>query len=292
MYKSYGISTTIKSIYSLSAPFVEAHQSLETIYNLKPSYLRFLRSIHPDFPIRADRLFVQDGGEIAACSRAFSASSIDDLQQEQMVNADVNEQLYHLNANLVGLALAEIQNLNPELRQLFDLAIHTVLFCPSGENSEGRSAHGGSSNKCIGLIWLNLKATTSVRDVVEMLIHELTHTLIFIDELTTEHFDYGNLTKKPYWALSSILRRQRPMDKVVHSILVSMEILHARQTYLPKTNDPVIIHPNSRSLTENVRNSIESVLSHPLLNDVCKPRSISFMKTALEQLGNLGNAKI
>ena len=287
MYKSYGISTTIKNIYALSAPFVESGERLETISDLKPSYLRFLRSIHPEFPIRADRMFVRDRLEIAAFSRAFSASSIDDLQQEQMVNADVDEKLYQLNANLVSLALVEIQNVNPELRQLFDLAIHTVLFCPSGENSEGRSAHGGSSNKCIGLIWLNLKATTSIRDVVEMLIHELTHTLIFIDELTTAHFEYGNLTKKPYWALSSILKRQRPMDKVVHSIIVSMEILHARKTYLPKTNDPVIIHPDSSSLTMNVRNSIESVLSHPLLNDVCKPRSISFMKTALDQLGAL-----
>ena len=287
MYKSYGISLSIKNIYSLSAPFVEGTECLETIFDLKPSYIRFLQSIHPQFPIRTDRLFVRDGFEVAAFSQAFSASSIDDLQQEQMVSADVDEKLYQLNANLVSLALAEIQNVNPKLRKLFDLAIHTVLFCPSGENSEGRSAHGGSSNKCIGLIWLNLKATTSIRDVVEMLIHELTHTLIFIDELTTAHFNYGNLTKRPYWALSSILKRQRPMDKVVHSIIVSMEILHARKTYLPQTNDPVVIHPDSISLAANVRNSIESVLSHPLLDDVCKPRSISFMKTALDQLGAL-----
>jgi len=201
MYKSYGISLSIKSIYSLSAPFVEGTECLETIFDLKPSYIRFLQSIHPQFPIRTDRLFVRDGFEVAA----FSASSIDDLQQEQMVSAEVDEKLYH----------------------------------------------------------------------------------IFIDELTTAHFNYGNLTKKPYWALSSILKRQRPMDKVVHSIIVSMKILHARKTYLPQTNDPVVIQPKWISLAANVRNSIESVLSHPLLDDVCKPRSISFMKTALDQLGAL-----
>ncbi|RYF48001.1 MAG: hypothetical protein EOO38_11045 [Cytophagaceae bacterium] len=116
-----------------------------------------------------------------------------------------------------------------------------------------------------------------------MLIHEFTHTLVFLDELNHGHFDYENLTKRKFWATSSILKRERPMDKVVHSILVSFEILSARKEYFGPAAGP-LIHPSDEALRENLKISIDSVLEHPLLSQVCKQRTIDLVKMVKEKL--------
>jgi hypothetical protein len=73
------------------------------------------------------------------------------------------------------------------------------------------------------------------------------------------------------------------MDKVVHSILVSTEILHARSTYLPNV-EPLHVHPDSATLATNTLAAVDSVLTHERLSEVCLPRSIELVETARERV--------
>lgn len=284
MYGHYGINHNIENIYRLAAPFLQGKE-VETMSDLKPAYLRFLKSVHPEFPLEAGQdIYIRELDRAEAFAGAFSASRLNDLYQERMVGRFHDQEQLEDNIQQVNRALNRLQEIKPELVELFKLAVHSVLFCGSEKNQENSSAHGGTTNKCIGLIWLNLKPNMSEQNIIEMLIHELTHTLVFLDELNFEHFNYDNISKKDYWAVSSILKRQRPMDKVIHSVLVSMEILYARKNYLPYATEENLVHPKTPALTKNVENSVASVLSHPLLEEVCLPRTIELMTQVKGQL--------
>lgn len=121
-----------------------------------------------------------------------------------------------------------------------------------------------------------MKGGLSVQDIVELLIHEMTHTLVFIDELNYGHFDYAAMIKTENWARSSILNRQRPMDKVVHSIMVAHEVLWARAHYLPNT-EKLSVHPPTGVMIRNLHAAIESVKQHPNRDSVCFPRALELV---------------
>jgi hypothetical protein len=284
MYGRYGLSLNIENIYTLAAPYITANEKIITMADLKPAYVRFLNNLHPDFPIQTGDILIRDRARMKAFGDAFSASVLDDLQQERMVGGLYDQDFFEANARLLQQAITQLHNLKPELGELFDLAVHAIILCNSDRNQEGFRAHGGTTNKCIGLIWLNIKPDLSLENVLEMLIHELTHTLVFLDEVNREHFNYEVLGKERFWALSSILKRRRPMDKVIHSVLVSMEILYARRNYLPPTDESKLIHPDSNALAANIRASIDSVLNHPYLTQVCTERTIELMQGAQDAI--------
>jgi hypothetical protein len=284
MYGTYGIEANLKTIYALCSPFVQNDESIETMVDLKPAYIRFLRSIHPEFPIENGEIVVNDPLRIAAFGNAFRASLIDDLQQERMIGDLYEEKLFIQNALHLEKGLSALRKLDPVLGELFDLAVHAIVLCGSGKNQEGRRAHGGTSNRCIGVIWLNINPDVSIENIVEMLVHELTHTLVFLDELSTAHFNYSTIGHEEFWALSSILKRKRPMDKVIHSIVVSTEILHARMTYLQIESESSLIHPRTEDLVASTRAAISSVLNHPRIEGVCGPRAIEIVKFAKDFL--------
>ena len=291
MFGSYGLALNIKNIFSLAAPFAEPGEKILKMSDLKPAYVRFLKSIHPEFQIELREMVVRDQELIEQFGKAFSKSEIDDLQQEKMVGETMDLELLEENIALLSKAIAELNTYNPELCELLKLATHTIILCHSSRNQAGFRAHGGTTSRCIGLIWLSIQPTMCTRDVIEMLIHELTHTLVFLDELNKEQFNYDTMMKEPYWALSSILKLKRPMDKVVHSVIVSTELLYARRNYLPPTDETKLVHPDSTKLASNIENSISSVLNHPLLNEVCKQRAIELMINARNHTREL-NAKL
>jgi len=281
MYGLYGFSHNIQNIYKLAAPFLEADK-IETTDDLKIPYRKFLAGLHTDMPLRQrSGKIVIDKDEATTLAKAFSVSSLNDLGQEYMINESQMPSSQLQSSAERHLCL--LQRLQPELAQLFDLAIHSIILRGSHCNKAGLSAHGGTSNRCIGLMWLTLKPTISTQDLLEMFIHELTHTLVFLDELNFEHFDYQHIIDQKYWATSAILNRPRPMDKVLHSILVSCELLHARKTFLPGV-DTLSVHPPSDVIHKSTIGAIDSVLNQPYLHKTCKPRAVELIESARHYL--------
>lgn len=276
MYGLHGISENLKSVYRLAAPF-KGSQPTKTIPDLKPAYLSFLNQVQPEYPAREiSDLIVRDREHARALIASFSASRINDLHQEKMVADYYEGESQEQSIAAVLQALETLREMNPEVRELIQLVIHSILLCGSNLNEAGLRAYGGTSSKCVGLMWLSMKGGLSTQDIMELLIHEMTHTQVFIDELNFGHFDYEHLTKKENWARSSILNRNRPMDKVIHSIVVSHEVLFARANYLPNT-DKISVHPASEVMRANTLQSIASVFAHPNHKRVCKPRALELI---------------
>lgn len=282
MYGLFGLANNVRSIYKISAPF--ASGPVATMRDLKPAYLGFLKRLHKTFPINDGRdLIINNRRTAASLVPAFSGSVINDLEQEQMVSALYSEEDFNFRSDMLQTHLNILKDLNPEVSELFHLAIHSILLAGSGSNKAGLKAHGGSSNSCIGLIWLTLKPELSTQDILEMCIHELTHTLVFVDELNYGHFHYDSMSKIENWATSSILKRKRPMDKVIHSIVVSTEILLARKNYLPN-KDSLNVHPESAILRAATLDAIESVFSHPRLNQICRQRAVELVGACRDKI--------
>lgn len=286
MYGLYGISENIKNVYRLSAPFAN-EDDLETIADLKPAYFEFLKHHQPAYPLDLDAdQIVSERGRAQTLATSFAASKINDLHQEKMIGDFYDQDTQATCFNLARRGLDALADANAEAIELFNLVVHSILLCGSNLNNAGMRAHGGTSSKCVGLMWLSMQRDLSTQDLVELFIHEMTHTLVFLDELNHGHFDYTYMTLDENWAQSSILNRQRPMDKVIHSIVVAHEVLSARATFLSNT-DKLNVHPSSKTLKANTLDSIASVLNHPRRDLVCKPRAIELAETVRVQLLNM-----
>jgi len=173
--------------------------------------------------------------------------------------------------------------MNPQLFELFHLVIHSVAVASSKLNRFQQRASAGSSSDLIGLIWVAVDKDQANNDLLEIFVHEMTHTLLFLDELNAGHFNYQFLSVVENFAHSAILRRSRPMDKVFHSIIVACEVLHARETFIGHPTAKMI-HPPSREMCQHTRHAIDSMLSHKEVEKICTPRAIQLIEKAQSQL--------
>ena len=286
MYNLCGFAHNIQNIYKLSSSFSK-NNSIKTIDDLKPFYLDFLQNSYNYSEINRTKNLIIKNKEIEnQLISSFSESNLNDLNQENMIGNSYSDEYHKIISNNLNNNIDKLNKLNHEFYELFRLSIHSIIICSSKINQSRMKANGGTSNKLIGLIWLNLKPDLLDQDIQEMLIHELTHTLVFLDELNFGHFNYNNLSKKEFWAKSSILQMQRPMDKVIHSIIVSSELLLARNTFL-SNKDSVSLHPNSKNLKTNTLSAIDSVFNLKNIDDVCLPRSIELVEKAQKCVINL-----
>lgn len=283
MYGLYGISHNVCNIYKLSARF-RNDAAVTTANELKPYYLHFIDHYYQNPPINhRGPIFIQNTSQARELLKYYSASLLNDLSQDEIVGQLYTDSKLALANQRIQNALDDLTTLDRELSQLFNLVIHSIVVSDSNNNKNGQTAHGGSTSNLIGLIWLTLNKNLSDQDICELLIHELTHTLVFIDELNFGHFDYENIAKKEFWARSTILNRPRPIDKVLHSIVVGTEILHARHTFLQNT-DKLRVHPDTATLKANALASIDSVLNLRHLQNVCLPRAIEIIEKSRDYL--------
>ena len=170
---------------------------------------------------------------------------------------------------------------NNDLYVLFKLVINTLFYAQSYEQG------GGSISTAIGVIWCCNRKNWSLFDLTEFIVHELTHNLVFLDELRYKHYlDLASLALDENFVTSAILKKPRPLDKVFHSLLVSIEILTLRQMFLGEPVDPKV-HPCSIEIYSNCLRTIEEI--HILLNnrDLVSKRFkdlLSLIEKMLEQL--------
>lgn len=192
----------------------------------------------------------------------------------------------HAETAAVQKALFNLSKKSPQLYTLLTMAIHT-LFLRDAKNSGG-----GSTSNAIGVIWINNKESWSLQDMEELLIHELTHNLVFIDELCHLHIkDYTLLPKKENFAKSAILHIRRPLDKVFHSIVVSMEILLSREFFLGEPKNPKV-HPPSALMKKDLMDAIDSVCALPNVDSLLTARGSAILGRCKDTIAQMENTSI
>lgn len=283
MFSTFGRDEVIKDIYRIAAPYAGPAQ-VTTVGELRDVFHRFLSRHQPYMPVnRSDDPFVLDSELEDELVRAYSFNNtLDDLRQTQIIG-----KAYPLDVKLARIdfarrALDRFLSLDEELSAVFELAIHSIIVRPS-DRPAGRASHGGSSSAALGVIWLSLGPTVNELDVVEMLLHELTHHLLFIDERSFAHFDYAEMARESNRAYSAILNLRRPVDKVLHSIVVATELVLGRQSFLP--SGAITVHPPTHKLSADILAAYASLVDLDRTCGVIKPRGHEILARCMERCG-------
>jgi hypothetical protein len=141
---------------------------------------------------------------------------------------------------------------DPDFVAFFDFFIHTMFY--------QRAFHsgGGSVSSALGVIWCAINRKWSDEDIIEFFVHELAHNMLFLDERANGHYAGIDAIADPRnWALSAVLERPRPLDKVFHSLIVSNEVLQHRLKHGEPANP--LLHPSSRHMAEAAAKTIDSI---------------------------------
>jgi hypothetical protein len=281
MLALFGRDPVIRNLYRLAMlerNGVEA-DGLDDLAAIRQGYLDFLdqrqRGVASN---RHDDYFNIDPAVEETLSAAFRVGELNDLNQADIVGDGYADREARGKQELARQALCELMALDDDFALVFALAIHSVFIRPSRPGPGRPGSYGGSSSASIGAIWLTVDDRVSLLDLQEMFVHELTHHLLFIDELNQPQFAYLEISKPENFARSAILRRQRPLDKVVHSIVVACEVLLARQRFLPH-GPRTVIHPPSGDLARETLAAIASVDALPNRTMLMTPHLLDIIET-------------
>jgi HEXXH motif-containing protein len=253
MYHVFGAPEMINNFYAVSAPYGERPAC---VMDLKLLLRRLLADHQPSVRHAPEAsLFVDDSALEAELAKHYTTeSALHDKFQNLAIGAPLPPQVKSRAREAAESAMMRISEEDFDLFSIFYAAIQTIFFFGSEKCS------GGSTSNAVGVIWMNCETDWQESDVVEFLIHELAHTLLFLDERRYLHFvDYNLIPKPEYFALSAVLRTRRPIDKVLHSIVVATEVLSLRQRWLGDGANPKA-HPPSAQLRTQILQSADSLL--------------------------------
>lgn len=266
---------------------INSARSLNSLTALQIAYRSFIEQLQkrPLSGPPGNVNIISDPEEAKQLRPLFINDSLLDDKHQQQVIATEADRYTQGKADLISRALKEIEALCPQHSALFGTIITDIFILPS------TIAKGGSTSQAIGVMWANPHVDYSVHDVIEMLLHELTHHTLFLDELRYGHYNYLAITDDSTWARSAILNISRPLDKVLHSVVVSMEILLLREHHLGHPSKPKV-HPPTAIMLAQLADAIASIDS-VLFNDssvkcqLFKPRAMDILHRVKQQLNGL-----
>ena len=283
MLHLFGSGEIIRDIYRVSFPYV-GDNSVGTIIDLREPFLDFLRAHQPYLPLECgDKLFIRNTEIENELASAYAHNnSINDLNQAKIIGQVYNAEEKEPKLSLAEQSLIELCQRDVEFATIFSTVIHSIFVRPS-RSINNKKSYGGSSSAAIGAIWLSLPDNLTNWDIEELYVHELAHHLLFIDERSFRHFDYNLIGKTENYAYSAILKLNRPIDKVVHSIVVGTELLLARRNGALVGRN-VTVHPSTIELRKSVKNAIDSVYSLSNWSDLISERANEIVQRCREAI--------
>ena len=270
MLSLYGRDQAIRNVCCL-ARIERPLETFGTLGELRAGYLDFLDHHQRGTTTNREEGFLVDDHQLEEkLASAFTEGALNDLNQADVLGAPFDAENHRAKSELARQALSAVLELDDDFASVFSLVIHSIFVRPSKPAPGIRGSHGGSSSASIGAIWLTVADSIQLLDIMEMYVHEMCHHLLFIDELNHPQFNYAEIAKRENFARSAILRISRPLDKVIHSIVVAAELLESRRRFL-NNSGRTLIHPPSPELAANGLTAVSSVRELPNLPDLITP---------------------
>lgn len=282
-----GFDEQVRTILTLVGTVdLKSAKTYSSISDLAHGYRSFLGTLgqRPLSVSATGTQFVSDAITARSLSRLFSNDSLLDDKGQAAVIIDGDDDEAEVKRAAIERALLHLERHAPQHFWLFQTIVTDILVLPS------LVAKGGSTSQAIGVVWMNPKPTYSADDVTEILVHELTHHAMFLDELRYSHYNYAELFDPATWTTSAILGIPRPLDKVLHSIIVAVEVLLYRERSGRHPTAPRV-HPPSPIMLEQLRTAIgstERALSRH--HSALRPRASQLFRNARSFLERLQNS--
>lgn len=253
MLLQFGMKPMARNLVSLIGT-VSGQRKFSNVANVRKNFIDFLDVLQPRETQRSiDGVrFVSDFDDAGVLSSYFSNDSLlDDRAQAQVFSRERSDCVQE-KIELLKRGLESVSFIGTGHRELIESIVTDIFIFPS------RNARAGSTSQAIGVVWANPKLSYELNDVVEMLVHELTHQLLFLDELCHPYYEYPVLRDSKNWPVSAILKTRRPFDKVLHSAVVAVEILLLRCGFIGNPKDPAV-HPPTEMLKRQLLFTIDSM---------------------------------
>lgn len=282
------LSASIENAFKVSQ---KEHNSYPaSLEELKNNFREFLRNDLQHYVPTTDDIFIYDPlDEARLTERYMGDSALDDVNQAELLGDAHDSNSRESALERIRATAEKLKECDPKFSTIFDLTIHSVFSRKTKpvDPKTGRiiKAFGGSTSDNIGTIWIANPSGLTERDIAEFLVHELTHNLLFVDELCEPHYDYELVLKPSNFAYSAVRKFKRPADKVLHSIVVAHEILQARQMFLEDKFGPDIsLHPPSNQLRHNALLAIEDLKSVQRRAPILHDRALQLLEACREGL--------
>jgi hypothetical protein len=266
----HGIQPNIETIVVLSR--TDPHGAPDHgAVDLSNSFRRFLKYSQPqldrvlDTQLRPNAMVV-DVARAACLVDLFNQDSALDDTKYLLARPDESVERYGTRCHVLGARFDaranELETMLPEFGPVYRLAIQARFAATC------TFASGGTTSDAIGVLWLNPSPRWTNVDYEEFLVHELCHTLIFLDELRFGLYTSQRALADPsHFALSAIRRQVRPLDKAFHSAVVAAELCLLRgRLGWSETNG--VLHPGTEELRRSAGASIDSIRA------VAEPRGL------------------
>lgn len=288
MYNLYGLNHQLKNVVLL-VRLRSPNRTLDDIASLRAGFSTFLEKVQPTVPQHeGEGIRVTDDAQLGARLIKFfeydaSGRVLGAAEVKALLAAEAREQMDRVQA--IRQAIGRIQMIDPQLGQLFHLVMRTIFSYPT---EEGPGA--GTSANALGVIWTYCSFQWREQDVTEMLLHEFTHNLVFLNErIQSTYSNYKVLEDPENQPISAIRKTPRRLDFVVDSLIVAVEILLFRESFGWHGPRPVL-HPSSAELVRNSQETLQSIYALKNFPTLFSPTGREILKrceAAVEKFSHL-----
>lgn len=261
MYYSLGYNEIIKTILILSTPFLDSDKNIES-EDLYFALKKYFSKVQPDIP-------KSNGNSVNFITEKNSnVVMFKKLLELEFTTFQINIKDMERNLSSVNEGYQVIIERDSNLATLFNFIVDYVLITTTVD-SPGSASTPLASN----LIWIQPQSTWGIYDIVESLFHELTHLILYLDEQCYGHYENPKeLFNQNSWISSAIRNEKRPVNAVVHSIIVAYEILCLRESWKYSDRN-LILHGLSDELLDKTIHSLECLKNNKVSWDLLNVRT-------------------
>jgi hypothetical protein len=264
MYSLVGARAVMENLVVLASTHGAAPP--RTLQELRRSYReQILTESGPPTPDGGPR-FVSDGAVLDALVRAF------DLPQRRH-DVTVPAPVWRLTKAVEGWH--HLLTKDEGLGQVARTVVGTVFV--SGADWNGSM----SESRNVGTLWIMPGRDWHIEEVIEAYLHELTHTLLFLDERRYGHFLPAARDRR---VRSAIRQDEREYAAVVHSVLVAAELLAWRDRHDTPDDGCRRLHGPTAQLAARAREAHAQVIAEDGRGELLMPRMRELVEASVHVL--------
>jgi hypothetical protein len=287
MYYSFGQQYGYNLLYPVARRDFTRPASELGLADFQRAYARWIASIQPALPepVQGVELVTDEHREELLLRPLLEPSILDDrdhykdLHRFKTIQRDRDQVARE--AAFVAELVQSFHAKDPGFWEIFDIYTNYVVF------PDSKSSTGGTSSGALGVIYLVHPHQRNADTIYELLVHETTHLMMFVDERRSRHYrDSHALANPDNFAVSAVYQKRRPLDKVLHSIVVSTEVLLHREHVLGHGSESTV-HPPTATLAPATLASCESILELQGHKPLLAPRGVQLVETCAKLLEGL-----
>lgn len=283
MYYALGPDECLRTLLALSTPFLPDGRI--DLTSLRSGYLGYLSSYQPDIArFRAPHAkVVTEPDRIRHLADVFGLEDTPPGKRSGFEDRrDPTNPMPTWKLRLLEDGLEELREAEPGMRSLFDIAIDSIF-----STANSLAAGSMTTGRAVGIIWVDPLKGWNEYDAAEAYAHELTHTLLTLDEHRYGHFpNYAAMREPKNLAKSAIRSERRPLNAVVHSYVVAEELLSLRAQGLPPDFTPRL-HADTATLHAKAGEARRSIYECRNLEALTTERLRSILARADERFDSI-----